>query len=530
MRAAPLAIADVGVEIALPLLVIMCWTLIVLLASPPRHGRCAHRWDEWFAPQIGPVHADEQHSPPIDAPRRNLTGAALVRTTRASELPSLRDMAGHELAAAQLDDLVGPVLRAGRRPYARKWGGVLVACDSEADATTLVRAVTGEHGRPMLSVAARRIVRSEIASAAEAVVEYARDCAPCVLVVTGLHELAGDSASDVAARRAVSDLLTAVRAVGPADRLVTVGLVRDVADVPTTLRDVGGFDQVVTVEPLTADERDRILRREVPLHGALFDGEPGDAVAATDGLTASQLRHVVDTAVHAVRNRAVLSDAPAVVTARDLREAVRDADPASSYIVLEAFGPQIAERLKRLLEQLGDGLAGPAVGLFGATGNGKTAAARFVAERCGRLVVWLTGADLARLHRDDLDAIVDGVTAQAPVLVVFDGVDVAFAEADNATSKHLAATIEHLCAIPAVALLVTARDRWVPRCASHLDSLIESAFVRSPAFHERVQLLESRLRHTPRARIAEFAAQLHGATREDVVMASGNPDDWAVLS
>ena len=513
---APAALTHTRTDVVVPALVLLCWVLIALLALAPRRRHRTYRDDGWYASVAGPAVEEDVL---VDGPSRrptsqHLDGAALVATTYSRELPTLADVAGHAIAVAQLDDLLAPVLHAGRRPYRRPFGGVLVHGGTAADRGLLVRAVAGEHEVPLLTIRATTLGRSPVDSAVEAVFAHARAHAPCVLVVTDLDALAEDVAAEL--RRVCSDLLTHLRRVAPAERLAVVGLLSDADVVPRPLLDIGGFDRSVAVGALTAAERERIIRREVLLHAAAHDGDLQASVLETDGMTASQLQAAVAAAVRSVRSRSAVSGGPVTVTPRDLRASI-DAASAVPTVAPQAFGSTIACRLQSLVAQLDDDQASPAIALLGASGNGKTTAARWVAQRCDRRVVWITCRDITMLRPEDLDVVVDAAAAQAPVLVVLDGVDEALAALDGSDRKPVVAAVERLLAARRVGLLLTARDRWTPPYANHLDDQIESYWLRHPTYHERIVLIRHAHRDAHPSTIATLAAQLHGATRRDVV-------------
>jgi SpoVK/Ycf46/Vps4 family AAA+-type ATPase len=416
-----------------------------------------------------------------------------------------------------LEDLAGLVLRAGRRPYERGWGGVLLHGHTAADAALLVRAVAGEHDVPLLSVRAARLARAAVDSAVKAVFAYVREHAPCVLMIADLGALSSQAA--LTSRRVHSDLLTHLRGLAPSDRVVVVGITTHADDLAPSLRRPGGFDRPVALGVPTASERARIVRREVVLQGAVLDADPQAVVQVTDALAASQVRDAVATAVRSVRSRSAVSGAPPAVTARDLCQGVA-AVHASPGIAALAFAPELVRRLKDVVTRLHDGRSTPTLALLGQRGNGRTTAVRWVAQQCDGGATWLTGADLAVLTSDDLKAVIDGVMAQRPTLVVIDDIDEAFAESATIDPKRLLAAIEEFVTSRAFALLLTAQERWAPSWASDLDDQIESHWIAHPTYRERVLLIRHVDPDADEGSVTALAAALHGVTRREIVAAS----------
>jgi hypothetical protein len=299
---------------------------------------------------------------------------------------------------------------------------------------------------------------------------------------------------------------------------VVVGITTHPDDLAPSLRRPGGFDRPVALGVPTASERARIVRREVVLHGAVLDANQQAVVQVTDALAASQVRDAVATAVRSVRSRSAVSGAPPTVTARDLREGVA-AVHASPGIAALAFGPELVRRLKDVVTRLHDGRPTPTLALLGRRGNGRTTAARWVAQQCDGGVTWLTGADLAVLTSDDLDAVINSVMAPRPTLVVIDDIDEAFAVSATIDPKRLLAALAELLASRASALLLTAQERWTPSWASDLDDQIESHWIAHPTYRERVVLIRHVDPYADETSMAALAAALHGATRQEVIAA-----------
>jgi ATP-dependent 26S proteasome regulatory subunit len=509
------------IDITATLLVVLSVTVLVLLAAgTPQRQHSQPGADRWYAAEIGPLQRNGDNDPAarLSAPgtvRRLPVGDALVITEHPDELPTLSDIVGHRMAAAQLDDIVGPTLRAGRRPYLRPWGGVILHGAPATDASLLARAIAGEHQVPLLTVQAARLARSPLDSAVKSTFSTARAAAPCVLVVTDLDALVAHGSP--ALQRVASDLLTQLRSLLPSDRLAVLGVAAKLHALPRSLCDSGGFDRAVTVGALTASERARIIQREILLHAATLDDDLQAATDLTDGLSASQLRAVIAGAVRSVRARLAVPGGPLMVSVRDLREGTVEADGRPAVVPL-AWGSDVVSSLHRFVAQLDDGRAIPALALLGAAGNGKTAAARWVAHRCGRWVVWIAGAELGPMTPRDVAAVVAGVVERTPVLVVIDDI-AALPLSPAGAGGNVSRAIERLLSTVGAGLLVTSRTQWNLPGAHHLNDRIASCWIPHPTYHERLALIQ---RVMPRADGAALAARLHGATRRDVVAAARN--------
>jgi hypothetical protein len=183
-----------------------------------------------------------------------------------------------------------------------------------------------------------------------------------------------------------------------------------------------------------------------------------------------------------------------------------------------AWGSEVANRLHRFVAQLDDGRAIPALALLGASGNGKTAAARWVANRCGRRVVWIAGADLGPMAPRDVAAAVAGAVDRTPVLVVIDDV-AALPLSPAGAGRDVSLAIERLLSTVGAGMLLTSLVQWNLPGARHLEDRIASCWIRYPTYHERLLLIQRVTRHVASAALA---ARLHGATRRDVVAAARN--------
>lgn len=515
LLATPLGLLVAGADVALPFVALACWVLVIALAvTPLRHRRRRPRSDDgWHPPAIGPPESDgaiAQAPPGWRAAR--LPG---LRRVAPEQLPTLSEVVGHAATAIQLDDLLGPVLDAGLRPYRRPWTAVLVHGGTAADAELLVGAVAGEHEAPLLHLRGSALARSTTASAAETVLEHARASAPCVLVLWDLETLV--ARRDIALQRATNDLLTQLRRLDPSERVAVVGIVDDPHCVPQRLRGTGGFDREVAVEPLTSRERARLIRREALLHGVVLGNELRTVVGLTDGLTMTQLRAVVATAARSAGVAAGVHTWSTRLTARDVRSALETLDKPA--VTLRAFGEGFARVLRDLVRQLAVDEGEPVVALVGAAGNGTTTAARWLAERSNRHVMWLDGRDLLDLTPADLSAIVDRAAAQAPSLVVIDDIDEVLGDQLSART-HLAMAIEHLLATQGITLVVTARDTWTPRAAGLPEDLITVHRLRAPNHAARATLIRLVAGGFPPSAVTALADQLHGATREQVIEAA----------
>lgn len=524
---APTALLASQSDVALPILVLLCWVAVVVLIVVPRRRRPPpmDRRDRWSPPMVGPPDADDRddHGGAVhaDQPASAPAPSTFVDVVHAANLPTLPQIAGHRLAATRLDDGVGALLDSDVRNSGRTHVAHLLHGGPVADLRSVTSAIAGEHGVPLLTARATRLVRSVAATGVADVIALAHAQAPCVLAFTDLDAFA--TLGEPAERRVLHDLLTEVRRLRRGDRIAVVGLAETADAVPRSLRGVGGFEHTVGLGRLTATERATIITREALLHGA----RPGDdleaSVELTTGCTASQLRTTIATAARSAGS-ATGPGGPPALTARDLRAAMA---MASSTVLIRAFGAGVARPLRSLVRQLDGTHAVQAVAFLAASGNGSTSAARWVARRCGRRVVWLTPGAVAQLGGDGLDAIVEGVAAER-TLVVIDDVDVALRLADLDARRRLVTAVRHLAAAPGAALLLTAHDHWVPTWARDLDGQIDAYWLRHPSFHERVDLIRHAVPDVPRSAVAALAAQLAGATRRAVVDAAhAHAERWA---
>lgn len=513
-QALGVAAPALGVLLAesVPLLLVVSWAIAVLLLTLVRIGPADSRPadDGWLRPEYGPLDEERNGVGSFVPPVRRTTAPPAVTVERATTLPDVDNLVGHTVATGELEDLLGPVLRAGKRKYARRWGAVLVH-GPVVDATELVRAVAGDNGATLLAVRPARLAESRLGSAVEAVFVAARLHAPCVLL---LSDVAAAGLDDEATRRRLHhDLLTQIRRLDTGDRVAVVGLVDEVDALPHSLRTAGGFDRTVGVGVLTDDERDRLLRREILLHAATIS-ESDAAVQATAGLTAAGLRRVIADAVRLATARTGRPGGPVSVSARDVREGI--AASTASHIILDAFGASTAQLLRNLVKELRQPGTGPALALLGAVGNGRTSAARWVTERCERRVIWLTGQDILALPPIDLHELLRHAVEHSALLVM-DDIDFAFDAMSRRDQIRLVAVVERMLAVPGVGLMVTAEERWAPRWGDELDGRLRAWLLRNPSYHERKLLIRQRAPAAAEAEVGTLAAGLVSATRSAVV-------------
>lgn len=505
---------------ALPVAAMAVWVLLVavVLWGTRRHRRPRLAGDGWLGVATGPVESDQR---PLAAAASAVGPPSPGQVVAGDTLPALGEIGGLTSETAQLDDLVGGILSAGRRTIRRAARAVLVHGDPGSGRTALVRALAGEHDAPLLVVEADDLVATGIDSHVAAVFSRARALARCVVLVSGVDRLSatGAGVDATARRRAVNDLASHVRSLTHDDRVVVVATADTVDDVSPLLLCDGCFDRDVAILRPDREERERIVRREMVFAGVTYDGDLSAVVRMTQDMTSSQVRRLVGAAVRSAQVDLGTQTEPVRLTLRDMR--------AGLYLSTRStFDPStldvgLSRRVRRFARRLDDPSTSDGLALVGEDGNGKTTVARWLADTSVRDVVWLTGDDLHCLAPRDLEAIVDSACAPAPSLVVIDDLDadVGHRVPPVVGAKHVAVAIERLLSSAGTSVVVTVTDRSsVPNVD---EARIDALWIPRPGYHERVCLLRQLLGDAELVdtTLEQLAAALHGYTRAMVVAA-----------
>lgn len=495
------------------LLVLALWLLVgVAIVMRPRRRTTPSR-DDWYAVEHGPPAVDRSS---FDAAHRR-SQAAPASVVAADALPAMDALEGHRVAALQLYDGVAPVLCAGRRPFVRDYGALLL-CGPRSDAIALVRAVTGEVGGALLVLRTSDFARSGTDSAIEDVFAQAIRHAPCVVLLEAIDACSIEAAST--RRRLQHDLVRQVRGLAGNARIAVIGLAEERDALPASMCAPGAFDRVIVVGTLTREERDRLIRREALLHGMTVDVVAA-AVEATAGLTADELRRIVAVAAAEVRARGNYPGGSPVLSARDIRVALSaDGHP---QVVLDSFGADQAQALRDAAKCLREPDSGRALVLLGTRGNGRTTAAHWVAGRSGRRVVWLDAEDLVALGASHVDTLV-ARAADEGALIVLDDIDDALAAAPRVAARHLVIMIERVATAGTIGMIVTAERAWLPPGSADLAQQADVLVLTHPSFHERTLLIGHVRPSLNRNERSVLAAALHGASRGTVVDAAMRAD------
>ena len=502
---------------SLPIVLLGCWVVVVVvLLSLSRRSRPHPARHEWFAVMTGPP--PEPDRPPATTHHPEC-GDVPVQIVLPDTLPDLDDVRGLALETAQLDDLAGAVLDAGRRPVRRSWHGVLVHGDAGSGRTTLVRALAGEHRVPLLVVQARDLVPEGTEGRMRTILARATTLQPCVVLILGLDELSSDRTAATAARRlrAINDLAWHLQTFATERPIVVAGTALSVDRVSPLLLGTGGFDRRIAVLDPDRRERERIIRRELVFAGATYGGDIADVVLMTCDMSAQQVQRLVHASVRSARLDLGAHDRPVVLTRRDVRAGLHLA--AASTFDPRTIGRQLSQCLRRFALELEDSQASGGLALVGESGSGKTTIARWLADACTREVTWLTGADLRSLTTRDLETVVEGACARAPVLVVIDDLDSALdaRATPRIDAKHLAVAAERLLTGQGTSMVMTASDASSIRRVD--DGMVDICWVGRPGFHDRVHLIRHALAEADLAGTTdqEVAAHLHGLTRAAIV-------------
>jgi len=508
------AVAFIG-NASLPIALLVCWVIVIAILLLSLRPRPRSVRSEWFAVMTGPP---PERTGPVPTHSSERTDVP-VHVVSPDALPDLDGVQGLELETAQLDDLAGVVLDAGRRPVRRTWHGVLLHGDVGSGRTMLVRALAGEHRVPLLVVQAHDLVPERTATPTATVLAHATALMPCVVLIVGVDELSPDRADADASkrRRAVNDLAWHLQTLATEQPVVVIGTAQSVDRVSPLLLRTGCFDRRIAVLGPDRRERERIIRRELILAGATYGGDITDVIQMTCDMSARHLRRLVHAAVQSARLDLGAGDQPVVVTRRDVRAGLSLAD--APKFDLRTVSAELSRRVRRFARELDDPQTSAGLALVGEDGNGKTTIARWLADTCLREVTWVTGGDLRSLTTRDLKVIIDRAWARAPVLVVFDDLDAGVDDRSISMidGKHLAVAIERLLAGPGSSVILTTCDRSVvPRLD---DDLIDIWWIAKPSFHDRVHIIRHELADAALLGITpeEIAAQLHGLTREAVV-------------
>lgn len=422
-------------------------------------------------------------------------------------------------AADMLEDLAGPVLDAGRRPYRRDWGGILLHDSDEREIVEVVAALAASHAVPLLVVQAHDIVPADRRSVVAPVFGLAAAKAPCVLVIEGVDDLADPAAPLVIsqhARRVEHELTTAIRVEDRQASVVVIASARSRDAVAPTLLQNGCLDRVIAVGTPTARQRDLIVRSELLRRHARVDGALNDVVGLTEGMNHHRIVAAVHDACRAARQRDPTSQ-PLMVSMLDIHAAVRQPSDAGPL----AIGRDRETRIRELVQLAQDPAASFGLVLAGDEGNGGADVARWVTARVRRAVAWLDAGELGSVTVEDLERTLVAAFAQLPVLVVWERLDVLLGAGTDGSRrrKSVLAGVEHLARTSGAAIIATMQQPELIEPRLIEDGTLEVLWIPAPAFHDRVALLRHALGHAVLVDTTteEVAAALHGASRAQVL-------------
>jgi transitional endoplasmic reticulum ATPase len=524
-----------ALPLQLPVLALVCWIALVLAflhltSSRTRRHRTRQAaespplWD----PTDGWSHGDgwntREQGPRGGEPRPRGQWRAADRLhevpVQVIDQPTSAGSAGvHDRTTAMLEDLAGPVLDAGARPFRRQWGGILLHGSDQRDVGARAAELASDHGVPLLVVRARDIVPVDHRRVVEPVFVLAATRAPCVLLIEDVDELADPTAPLVVSRhsrRVEHELTTAVRTDDPSSGIVVIASARSVEDVAPTLLQEGCFDRVIGVGVPTTRQRSALLQRELLRANAALDGRLDTVVRLTGGMTHHRIAEVLHDAFRIARRRAPSAE-PLSITTIDVRIALHrttDVGPLAIGATREAW-------IRELTRSARDADASFGLILAGDRDNGCNDIARIVASTTEREIAWLNALDLASLPVEDLERMIREACNEPPVVVVWTQLDALLHEdgAQGRRSKSVHAALEHLARTPGTAVIATMQDPALLDPGLIDDGTLEVMWIPAPDFHGRIALLTHALHHVDLAdtTVEELAASMHGATRSQVI-------------
>jgi hypothetical protein len=272
---------------------------------------------------------------------------------------------------------------------------------------------------------------------------------------------------------------------------------------------------VIAVRTPNARQRSRLIRTELLRRRATLDGALDGVVRLSNGMTQHRIMDAVQQACRDARRRDPGPE-PLAVSTIDLYAALRrpfGEDPL-------AIGSQREARIRDLVRLAQDPTASFGLVLAGDNGNGSADVARWIADRARQTVAWLDAADLGLVPADELEQMVVAASAELPVVVVLEQLDLLLGHDDRSGRRKIALTaVERLARTSGAAVIATVRQPELIDPMLVEDGTLEVMWIPRPAFHDRGALLTHALGHAVLfdTTIEELAASLHGATRAQVV-------------